>query len=262
MSIKIICIVFNLLPEINEASLRVTQTSWQYLEVILPATLPAQSLFCSSYTWDSSLSFLGASGSKWHWGSAWEGGSSWSCWLHISPSLAIGCSASASVISWMPLCPPVHPPDWGLNTEFKPPVWPNSYFLGPCPTSWLTDWDLLERKSSPHSPLCSAEPVRLNLPCPKDHYQVEEGQRAAFMQQDQVGSEGPCFFMSKDFTFCWDYLRVCLRSRGGVSLRAYSMSCPSQVLRHCLPQIWVNQEVPNARNQLRLKIVFITYLKS
>lgn len=50
MSIKIICIVFNLLPEINEASLRVTQSLWQHLEVISSVTLTSLNLFCSLET--------------------------------------------------------------------------------------------------------------------------------------------------------------------------------------------------------------------
>lgn len=159
MSIKIICIVFNLLAEINEASLRVTQTWWQYLEVISSVTLPAQSLLYSPYTWVSSLSFLRVPGSKGHWESAWGVG---------RPVLLILLASVVIRLLSLSFCdiPDGPVPTSSLQSILltKPLTFSLSHQPDPTPTYWahvlllLTDWDLLEGKSSPHSSLCPADP--------------------------------------------------------------------------------------------------------
>lgn len=115
-------------------------------------------------------------GSKWHWESEWQGTSSLSYQPHISISVTVRLlTLSIPHLSMAPM--PTSPLQSTFLTE--PPT-PNISHQPDRTISCahsslpLTDWDLLEGKTSSHASLCPVKPVRQNLPCPKGHYQVEE----------------------------------------------------------------------------------------
>lgn len=231
MSIKIICIVFNLLPEIYEASLRVTQTLWQYLEVISPVTLSAQCLFCSPYTLDSLLR-------------PWKQMALRKClgrkvFLILLASHLPFCGHQAAQLQplWSPgrplvhLVPPVHHPNWALNTQFRPPAWPNSYFLDPYSTS--SDW--LGLVGGQELIPMSSRACETELALSKGHYQVEEGTESFFSSRLHLCSKtrwemrSPAFSCLKTLLFARTILG-CIWDQGMVNLIAFPVSCPSQVL--------------------------------
>lgn len=179
--------------------------------------------------------------SKWHWESAWQGTSSVSYQPHIPISVTVRLltlsiphlsmaptptSPLQSTFLTEPLTPNLsHQPDWTISCAYS--------------SLPLTDWDLLEGKTSSHASLCPVKTVRQNLPCPKGHYQVEESSESILHSCLHLSSKTGWEMWGLAFSCLRTLLSVgstlgCAWDRrwgGGVgNLRAFPVGCPSQVL--------------------------------